>query len=176
MTPPVRLAPFTTTALLALVTIGTGCAHRSGNIPGTKISDDKVNREIVKTVEAYRVAVEKADAEALFLMASDTYFEDSGTPVGADDYGYDGLKDVLVGRFLQAKEIRYAMKYISIRRTCPAAEGAPETGCRAHVEVLVDASFTVVDARGQDRRADKRDQNELVLEFNNDKWKFVSGM
>ena len=43
-------------------------------------------------------------------------------------------------------------------------------------EVLIDASFTVVDARGQDRRTDKRDQNELVLEWDNNKWKFLSGM
>ena len=68
------------------------------------------------------------------------------------------------------------MKYVSIRRTCPAENGEPEPGCRAFVEVLVDASFSVIDARGQERRTDKRDQNELVLEWSNDKWKFVSGM
>lgn len=153
-----------------------GCAHGPRTIPGTKISDDKVNREIVSAVEAYRVAVEKADAEALFLMASNQYAEDSGTPVGLDDYGYDGLKNVLIGRFQGAKEIRYAMKYLSVRRTCPAEEGTPEPGCRAHVEVLIDASFTIADARGQDRRTDKRDQNELVLEYADNKWKFVSGM
>lgn len=153
-----------------------GCAHSPSTIPGTKISDEKVNREIVQTVEAYRVAVEKLDAEGLYLMASDQYIEDSGTPVGSDDYGRDGLKDVLIGRFLGAKEVRYAMKYLSVRRTCPAEDGTPEPGCRAHVEVLVDASFTILDSRGQDRRSDKRDQNELVLEYTKNKWKFISGM
>jgi hypothetical protein len=73
-----------------------------------------------------------------------------------------------------ARDIRYAMKYVGIRRTCA---GEPEPGCRAFVEVLVDASFTVVDARGQDRRTDKRDQNELVLEWDEtNAWRFVSGM
>ena len=171
MTPRMRLSLFVVAAFVALAA---GCAGRSSQIPGTKISDDKANRAIIEAVEKYRVAVEKADAEALFLMASPQYREDSGTPVGLDDYGYEGLKDVLVGRFLMARDIRYAMKYVSIKKTC---EGEPDVGCRAFVEVLVDASFTVVDARGQDRRTDKRDQNELVLEWDpTGAWKFVSGM
>jgi hypothetical protein len=171
----VRLARFVPITLLSAAALS-GCAHGPRSIPGTRINDDKVNREIVQTIEAYRVAVEKADAEALYLMVSDRYVEDSGTPIGSDDYGHDGFKNVLIGRFLGAKEIRYAMKYLSVRRTCPAEEGTPEPGCRAHVEVLVDASFTVLDARGKDRRTDKRDQNELVLEYTNNKWKFISGM
>lgn len=172
---PVSRPAATVVAAAAALLLAAGCAGRASNIPGTKISDDKVNRALVEAVENYRIAVERADAEALFLMASDRYFEDSGTPQGSDDYGYDGLKDVLVGRFRMASDIRYAMKYVSIRRTCTQVE-EPEPGCRAHVEVMVDASFTVVDARGQDRRTDKRDQNELVLEWTDGKWKFVSGM
>lgn len=172
MSPPM----FVRLLLVAAATLtAAGCAARASNIPGTKINNDKVNRDVIEAVENYRVAVEKADAEGLFLMASDRYFEDSGTPQGADDYGYDGLKDVLVGRFMMARDIRYAMRYVSVRRTCK--EGTePSAGCRAHVEVMVDASFTVVDARGKDRRTDKRDQNELVLEFTDGKWKFISGM
>lgn len=160
---------------VALVAAASGCARRSTTIPGTKIANDDINRRILERVEEYRTAVEKGDAQALFLMASDKYFEDSGTPVGADDYGYDGLKDVLVGRFKMATDIRYAMKYVNIRRTCGDAAEVP-TGCVAHVEALVDASFTIVDARGQDRRTDKRDQNELVLEWTGDSWKFLSGL
>lgn len=162
-------------ALAVAATSATGCARRSSTIPGTRIANDDVNRDILKRVEEYRLAVEKGDAEALFLMASDRYFEDSGTPIGADDYGYDGLKDVLVGRFRMASDIRYAMKYVSIRRTCREASELP-AGCIARVEALVDASFTVVDARGQDRRTDKRDQNELVLEWTGEQWKFLSGL
>lgn len=170
--PSLRVASL---SLALAATLLAGCARRSSTIPGTKIASDPINRGILERVEAYRVAVEKGDAEALFLMASDRYFEDSGTPVGADDYGYDGLKDVLVGRFRMATDIRYAMKYVTIRRNC-AEVGEIPTGCVAHVEALVDASFTVVDARGQDRRTDKRDQNELVLEWTGETWKFLSGL
>jgi hypothetical protein len=175
MSPPfARVAPLLLLAA-AVASGAAGCARRSSTIPGTKISNDDINRGILKIVEDYRIAVEKADAEALFLMASDRYFEDSGTPIGADDYGYDGLKDVLVGRFRMASDIRYAMKYVTIRRTCRETSELPP-GCIAHVEAMVDASFTVVDARGQDRRTDKRDQNELVLEWTGETWKFLSGL
>lgn len=163
-------------AVCLLAVSSTGCAGRGHNIPGTRIADDKINRSIRDAVEAYRVAVERADAEALFLMASDRYTEDGGTTVGGDDYTHEGLKDVLTGRFRMAKDIRYAMRYVNIQRNCAGAEGVPETGCLARVEVLVDASFTVADARGQDKRVDKRDQNELILEWNGDKWQFLSGM
>src|SRR5262245_19783229 len=174
MNAPMSLRLAFVAALAAMIV--TGCAGRATNLPGTKITNDKVNRDVIEAVENYRIAVEKADAEALFLMASDRYFEDSGTPQGADDYGYDRLKDVLVGRFMMARDFRYAMKYVSVRRTCNDSPTEAAPGCRAHVEVMVDASFTVVDARGQDKRTDKRDQNELVLEFADGKWKFLSGM
>lgn len=167
-----RLVSF---ALVGLAAV-TGCAGNVRNIPGTKIADDKVNRGIRDAVEAYRVAVEHADAEALYLMASDRYTEDGGTSVGSDDYTHEGLKDVLTTRFRMARDIRYAMRYVKMQRNCPASGGEPETGCLARVEVLIDASFTIVDARGQDKRVDKRDQNELVLEWNGDKWQFLSGM
>ena len=168
--------------LLAVATVGVlaatqaGCAAQARNMPGTKIFDDKVNRSIRDAVEAYRVAVEHGDTEALFLMASDKYTEDGGTSVGTDDYTHEGLKDVLTGRFRMVRDVRYSMRYMRIQRNCPAAGGEPETGCLAHVEVLIDASFTLVDARGQDKRIDKRDQNELVLEWSGDKWLFLSGM
>ena len=162
-------------AALALTAVTAGCARRSSTIPGTRISDDRVNRGILAAIEQYRTAVEKGDAEALFLMASENYSEDSGTAGGEDDYGYVGLKDVLVGRFRMARDIRFAMKYVNIRRTCAAADDLP-VGCVARVEALIDASFTIVDARGQDRRTDKRDQNELVLEWSGERWQFIAGL
>lgn len=173
-----RLLASVTVAAASLVATATfaGCAGHVRNIPGTKIADDKVNRGIRDAVEAYRVAVERGDAEALYLMASDKYVEDGGTSVGSDDYTHEGLKDVLAGRFRMARDIRYAMRYVNIQRNCAASEGEPETGCMAKVDVLIDASFTISDARGQDKRVDKRDQNELILEWNGDKWQFISGM
>ena len=56
-------------SLVAVAAVGGGCARRSSTIPGTRIADDRFNRDVLAAVEAYRLAVEKGDAEALFLMA-----------------------------------------------------------------------------------------------------------
>jgi hypothetical protein len=152
------------------------CGGSESTIPGTRIAESPQNRDVIDALEEYRLAVERKDTAALMLMASPKYWEDSGTMTGGDDYGYDGLRDVLTGRFQEADDIRYSMRYMSIRRRCPSSAQEGNDGCRVYVEVLIDASFTVTDARGEPKRPDKRDQNELVLSWENDRWKFLSGM
>jgi hypothetical protein len=100
------------------------------------------------------------------LMASKHYWDDAGTPTGTDDYGYQGLQQILIGRFKKVKDIRYSMRYMGIRRR----------GERAYVDVLIDASFTLEDARGEDMREDMRDQNQFTLEWDGRNWLFLSGM
>lgn len=163
-----------TLAAILLALTAAACAKPSGRIPGTRVTDDDLNRQILEAVEKYRVAVEGKDSEALVLMASPNYWEDRGTVESSDDYGIEGLRNVLAGRFQMASDVRYSMRYDKVRRVCPA--GDLEKGCRAHVEVQIDASYTVNDASGAAVRRDKRDQNELVLEWDGEKWLFVSGM
>jgi hypothetical protein len=163
-------------AVLVFVALGLGaCASAPRTIPGTRILDTNENRVIIDTIEAYRLAVERQDAAALVLMASRDYWEDGGTPTGSDDYGFDQLRDVLAGRFQLAADIRYSLRYMNIERRCPPDADGDE-GCRAYVDVLIDASFSVTDARGQQVRKDKRDQNQLVLQYQQGAWKFLSGM
>jgi len=152
--------------VLILCAAAVGCGASTRNIPGTTVPDTSRNRNVIDAVEGYRVAVEKRDAPALALMASRDYWEDGGTPDGSDDYGYDGLKQVLAGRFRAAESIRYSLKYVNIRFD----------GNRAFVDVFIDASYTMQDARGEIVRKDKRDQNQLVLEWDGQDWKFLSGM
>jgi hypothetical protein len=110
-------------------------------------------------------------------MASKSYWEDGGSATGKDDYGYDQLQEVLTGRFQKGEDLRYSLRYMNVLRRCPAGQEAEDnTGCRAYVEVLVDASYSVKDARGETVRRDKRDQNQLVLEWDGEAWKFLSGM
>jgi hypothetical protein len=156
------------TALAVALSFGaaaTGCSSSGAYIRGTRVEDTSENRTIIGVVERYRLAVERKDATALMKMAAKTYWEDGGTPTGADDYGYDGLREVLVGRFQRADDIRYSMKYVKVRRQ----------GQRAFVEVVIDASYTISTSTGE-QRMDQRDQNELVLEWDGDHWMFVSGM
>lgn len=152
--------------LIVLGLLASACARSPSYIPGTKIPRTEENHEVIEVVERYRQAVERKDVAALLLMASKSYYEDGGTQTGGDDYGYDGLRDVLATRFRVAENIRYSLRYITIERRKD----------RAFVEVFIDASFSLKDARGQTRREDLRDQNMLVLVQEGEAWKFVSGM
>jgi hypothetical protein len=162
------------TRLFVLLFAISACAAQVRYVPGTRVPYSNNNDAVLKAVEDYRLAVERADVDALMLMAHKQYWETSGTPTGADDYGYDGLRNVLLTRFQKASEIRYSMRYVSVHQQCP---GELQSGCRAQVEVLVDASFSIIDAFGKPIRMDKRDQNQLVLEWddNSHRWLFLSG-
>jgi len=151
---------------LALALAFTGCAAEVHYIPGTRVSDSSENQSVIDRIEYYRMAVERKDASALVLMASKRYWEDAGTPSGSDDYGYQGLQEILTGRFQQVEAIRYSMKYMNIEHRSD----------KAYVDVLIDASFTIKDARGQEVRADMRDENQFVLEWDGKQWLFLSGM
>lgn len=150
---------------LVLALAVSACAGNQKVIGGTRVPDSEENREILGVVEAYRRAVERMDTKALLAMASKSYWEDAGTPSGADDYGYDGLKEILATRFTRASSVRYSMKYMRVRRQAD----------KAFVEVLIDASYTIDTPEGP-QRFDKRDQNELVLEHDGSHWLFLSGM
>jgi hypothetical protein len=148
------------------------CAHQVSYVPGTRIPYSKANESVLAACEQYRLAVERRDADALMLMANKQYWEDSGTPSGSDDYGYEGLRNVLMTRLQKATDIRYSMRYMGVRQSCKVLQ----PGCRAAVDVLIDASFTISDALGNPKRPDKRDQNQLVLQWDGHRWEFLSGM
>ena len=149
------------------------CAHNGSYVPGTKVPYSPQNKSVLDMCEEYRLAVERGDADALMLMAHKQYWEDSGTPSGSDDYGYEGLRNVLMTRLAKASDIRYSVRYMAVRQSCNADL---KVGCRAGVDVLIDASFTIANAIGAPKRPDKRDQNELVLEWDGRRWLFLSGM
>ena len=106
------------------------------------------------------------------LMANKQYWEHSGTATGADDYGYEGLRNVLLTRFQKASDVRYSMRYLAVHQQCLADIN---TGCRASVEALIDSSFTITDVFGKQARTDKRDQNQFVMEWDGHRWLFLSG-
>ena len=159
-------------AVLAAVLLG-GCAAKASYVAGTKIPFSNNNKSVLQACEEYRLAVERGDADGLMLMAHKQYWEDSGTPSGSDDYGYEGLRNVLLTRLQKVSDIRYTVRYVSVHQTCPSDL---QPGCRAQVDILIDASFTLADVNGRSRRPDKRDQNQLVLEWDGHRWLFLSGM
>jgi hypothetical protein len=151
--------------VLALgVVAGSGCAHEDF-FPGTTIVRSEQNRQIVQTIDQYRRRLVERNIEGLLVLASEKYFEDSGTPRSDDDYGYEGLKDVLNSKLKRVKSLRYEIEYRNIK----------VTGNRAEVEVFLDGSFELAADAG-DRYRRVNDYHRFVLEVVDEKWKFLSGM
>jgi hypothetical protein len=159
----IRLASL---GLLALGLVASaGCAHED-YFPGTTILRSEQNRKIVETVEEYRKRLLERNVEGLLVLASDKYFEDSGTPRSDDDYGYEGLRSVLQNQLKRVKSMRYEIEYRTIK----------VTGRRAEVEVFLDGSFELAADAG-DRYRRVNDYHRFVLEqVGDDEWKFLSGM
>lgn len=156
-----RLLP----VLLFVVPMSASCAT-SKTIPGTRIRDIPQNREIIQAVEKYRRAVEGSRIGLLMAMAHPHYYEHSGTPTGADDYGYKGLLRVIRQRISQLVSARCNMKYLRIN--WPAKN-------QAEVEVYISASFQLKTAEGE-RWYRMTDYNKLVLVKDKDRWLFIQGM
>jgi hypothetical protein len=157
--------------IAAIISVG-ACSHQVTYVAGTRVPYSDLNKSVLDTCEEYRLAVERGDADALMLMAHKQYWEDSGTPSGSDDYGIEGLRNVLLTRLQKATDIRYSMRYVAVHQQCHELKA----GCRAAVDVLIDASFTIANPLGRPVRPDKRDQNQLVLEWDGHRWLFLSGM
>lgn len=155
------------TLLVSLLIWGTvaGCAHRE-YFPGTTIVRSDENRKIIETVEKYRQRLLTRNTVGLLTLASQKYFEDSGTPRSDDDYGYDGLKKVLEVRLQRVKSLRYEIEYRNIR----------VTGDQAEVEVFLDGSFELAAAQAGDRYRRVNDYHRFLLEKESDEWKFLAGM
>ncbi len=152
--------------VIVLVALGvtTGCASIRV-IPGTKVADNKQNREIVEVCERYRRALEEKDGATLLALAHPNYYEDSGTPKGDDDYGYDGLKQVILTRLAALKTVRYNIEYRKVE----------VSGHHASVDIRYDASFQIGTEMG-DRWEHKVNDKQIQLESDGHRWLFVAGM
>ncbi len=149
---------------LGALSLGPACATIN-HIPGTTVADNKLNREILEVCERYRHAMEERDGATLLAMAHPNYYEDSGTPKGEDDYGYDGLRQVIQSRLAQVRSIRYNIEYRAIE----------VKGTRARVDIRYDASFQIATDMG-DRWERKQNDKRLELESDGHRWQFIAGM
>jgi hypothetical protein len=144
--------------------LGFGCAMVNV-IPGTKVPDTRPNREILDVCEKYRHALEERDAATLLTLAHPNYYEDSGTPKGDDDYGYDGLREVLARRLGALRTLRYNIEYRRIEIE----------GHHARVEIRYDASFQLATEMG-DRWERKQNDKRIELENDGRRWLIIAGM
>ena len=150
---------------VALAAAVAGCAH-SRYLPGTTIPATEENLAIIETIEQYREYLVEKNIEGLLLLASNKYFEDGGTPQANDDYGYDGLRQILTNRLGRVQSLRYDIEYrrLTVR------------GNRAEVEAFLNGAFELQSETGERYRR-VNDRHRFVLERNsNNKWRFLNGM
>lgn len=83
-------------------------------IKGHKINDNKLNREVVALMEAYRGAMEARDAERVLSYVAKDYFEDQGNTNSDDDYGRKALKKRLNERFAQTGVLHMKLKLLEV--------------------------------------------------------------
>jgi hypothetical protein len=83
-------------------------------IPNTEIPDNDDNRAIIAFCERYRHAIEDRNVGLLLSLASQRYFDNSGTPTADDDIDHAGLELVLTQRFKELKAMRYEIKYRNV--------------------------------------------------------------
>jgi len=140
------------------------CAHTE-YYPGTTILRNEENQKIIETVEQYRRRMLEHNVDGLLVLASQSYFEDSGTPRSDDDYGYEGLRHVLANKLKMVKSLRYEIEYQNI----------VVRGKQAEVQVFLDGSFELA-AEGGDRYRRVNDYHRFLLEQEGEQWKFVRGM
>jgi hypothetical protein len=155
-----------TLAMISVLVLGAAgsCAHQDF-FPGTTIARSEENRKIIETVEQYRRRLVERNVEGLLVLASPKYFEDSGTPRSDDDYGFEGLRQVLATKLKRVKSLRYEIEYRSIR----------VSGGQAEVHVFLDGSFELAADSG-DRYRRVNDYHRFTLEQEDERWKFVAGM
>lgn len=91
--------------LLVLVVATLGC---STPIKGHKVSDTKLNREVLAVMTAYQSAMEARDADRVLGLVAEQYFEDLGNAQTSDDYGRKALSKKLKEGF--AKTTALVMK------------------------------------------------------------------
>jgi hypothetical protein len=152
-------------SLLAAAALSFGACATVRTIPGTLVVDTKENREILDFCERYRHALEDRDGSQLLAMAHPQYYEDSGTPKADDDYGYEGLKEVLSKRLASVRAIRYNIEYRKI----------DVSGKHAKVDIRYDASFQIATEMG-DRWERKQNDKRIELENDGRRWLIISGM
>jgi hypothetical protein len=149
-------------SLLAVVAL-VGCASR--RIPGTEIRDTPETRAIVATIDQYRQAAERRDAQAVLALVSPTYFDDAGTPDPADDLDYAQLRAVLPEHYerLTAVKLGIGVREVEV------------SGDKATANVFYDGHYRVATSTGE---AAKSASDVAQMRFVRDggAWRIASGL
>lgn len=151
--------------LLTLAAVAPGCGQQK-LIPNTKIEDTPASREVLKTVESYRRAMEQRDAARVYMLADPSYGDDNGTPEPNDDLDYATLKRVLVERLRNTSRVRYRLEYQRLNQSGP----------KASLDVWIDATFVYEHPDSPPRYSRFTDYHRFDLLKTPKGWRFTGGL
>lgn len=134
-------------------------------IPNTRIEDTDKNRELMRFIDRYRMAVESRDISMLLSLTSVNYFDDMGTPIGDDDVDFETLKKGLMRLKKEIQDTRYQINY----------RGMTHLSDRIMIDVLYTGWYRLTTEEGpQWRRV--LEEHRLVVAKEGGKYKILSGM
>lgn len=180
--------------LLATVSIFTACSTKY--IEDTKIEDSDETREVIKTVELYRKAMEERNADMLISLASRNYFEKNGDSNSKNNYDYQGLVEFLRSpEFRKISSVRMTIVYKGIEFNKDrdvatvryhytsefklphiSTEGNDDDIMLENDEELKEEEDTNSDNYDKEVWHSKADDNEMILELENGRWQILKGM
>lgn len=140
------------------------CAPK--RIPGTNIAATDENEAIMKVLAEYKNAYERRDAPAVLALVSPSFYETNGTPDAADDYDYNGLKQVLAKEFAQIQDNALKLDVRSIQ----------VKGDDAAVNYYYTERFQLADAGPNGGFKSASDVAQIKLHREGGAWKIVSGI
>jgi hypothetical protein len=151
-------------ALVGCAVVLSSCATHY--IPNTDVEDTDFNRKVIEFCEEYRRAVERRNTALLLKLAHPAYYEDGGNVDTSDDLDYAGLKQYLEVKFVQAKAIRYEIRY---RRVGQGRRNV------VYVDYTYSASYKIPTGQGDVWRRRVAD-NRLELVPQGESFKILGGM
>lgn len=160
--------------LLIVALSASACSPKM--IPGTTIEDTDDSRELMDVMRTYTAALEARDTEKILAMASQDFFETSGTVEGDDDFDRAGLEARLKGWFDHFHAIRTR---IEVRKITYETD-ADGNVTKAKVAYFYDINFQVPEGDGSDKLVwrTESDVKEMGLRREGDdkQWKILYGI
>jgi hypothetical protein len=151
-------------AATAVALAASGCAAKK--IPGTEIDDNTDTRAVLDVINAYRVAVEHRDAQAVVELVDPSFRDDGGSANPEDDLDYRNLGAVLGSRLDKVKDLRLDL---TVRRI-----EFDEEGLRARATYSYQLSFKMPDYTS--RSQTEADIKQMTLKRVEKGWKITSGI
>jgi hypothetical protein len=151
-------------ALLFALTASVACAPKL--IPGTEIRDSDDNRQILEVFSAYRTALEARSVDGIMKLVHPSFFDDSGTPDGSDDFDYKGLKGKLTNWVEKTQTVRanLQVKRIDVKANL------------ATVKYFYDLNYEILGPDGAPTWKRDSDSKETTLRRVDGRWMIVRGL